>query len=493
MSYQRGTSVIPVLAILITTGIFSMSALAADPNHPPNPPTHADVVSAYQSGVLDLEDLRRTGLAVFTTPFNRHDGLGDGPFDPEETDTRAFGQRPTLQGNGMFLRINGLDAQSCNECHTIVSNRERPPELGIGGVGGLVQTALILPDFMDVSDTDAPPELTFDGTAEFTGRLANPPFLFGGGGVEMLAKEMTADLQALLDQAQNAPAGTEVQLDTHGVNFGSLLSLGGGEVELNVEGIGFEDNTGRAPEDVLVVRPFGRKGENFSMRDFDRGAMQFHFGVQPTEVVGEGQDTDNDGVIDEVTSGELTSLHVFDVTNPPPFMSRLNRDARLGFARFYQAGCASCHIPEIATRSSHLPLAFPEDPTDPSANVYMEINLRKVGFRRVRGGGVKVPLFSDLKRHKMGPDLAETFTGGEIANDEFVTARLWGIADTAPYLHDGRATTLRDAIEAHGGEAQEARDEFLALTEEDQENLLFFLGKLRTPVAPNQELLEERD
>ena len=92
----------------------------------------------------------------------------------------------------------------------------------------------------------------------------------------------------------------------------------------------------------------------------------------------------------------------------------------------------------------------------------------------------------------MGPGLAESFTAGEIANDEFVTARLWGIADTSPYMHDGRATTLREAIEMHGGDASDARDNFVELTEEDQANLLLFLGKLRTPVNPNLELVESR-
>lgn len=480
-----------VTVFMFAGGVLPQPLKAEGPNHPQDPPSHNEIAAGLASGELTLDEVRRSGMLVFTTPFNRYDGMGDGPFDPAETDTRSFGQRPTLQGNGMYLRLNGLDAQSCNECHTIVSNKERPPALGIGGVGGIVQTAMILPDFMDVADTHADPHLAFDGVADFTGRLANPPFLFGGGGVELLAKEMTADLQALLGVAQDSAAGTVVQLDTHGVNFGRLVSLGDGEVELQVEGIGFADNSGHSPEDVLVVRPFGRKGENFSMRDFDRGAMQFHFGIQPTEVFGEGQDPDGDGLSDEITDGEMTALHIFDVTNPPPFMSRLDRDAWKGYHKFYVAGCVDCHIPEMTTRSRKLPLAFPEDPTDPYANVYLEVDLADVGFRRASRAGVRVPLFADLKRHKMGPGLAETFTAGEFANDEFTTARLWGVADTAPYLHDGRATTLREAIEAHGGEAQAARDQFMALSEQDQANLLHFLENLRTPVEPNVELIED--
>lgn len=471
------------------------------PNHPIDPIEHADVVNALNSGHGHLHDIRRIGMEVFTTPFNTLDGMGDGPFDSSETDTLAFGQRPTLQGNGLNLRINGLDAQSCNECHTIVSSTSRPPALGIGGVGGMVQNAIIMPTMIDVADSSDDrtqyepghsPDLAlqFDGVADFNGRFANPPFLFGGGGVELLGKEMTEDLQAILDQAQAAAAGTVFQLDTHGVNFGSIESLGGGSVDMSgVEGVGFEDNSAHSPEDVLVVRPFGRKGENFSMRDFDRGAMQFHFGIQPVEVIGAGIDGDGDGLADEVEVGEMTALHVFDVTNPRPKQKRLNPFERDGRDRFSSVGCGDCHIPMLQTRSKHLPLAFPEDPTDPRANVYAHIDLKQVGFKRGSGGGVKVPLFADLKRHKMGPRLAETFEGGEIANDEFTTARLWGIADTAPYLHDGRATTLREAIDFHGGEAQAARDAFFALTDTEQRQLIAFLMKLRTPSNPNQELV----
>lgn len=387
----------------------------------------------------------------------------------------------------------------------MVSNRTDPPTLGIGGVGSMVQTAIIMPSLIDVSDSaddrmifqpGHEPSLAMegDGTADFNGRFANPPFLFGGGGVEMLAKEMTADLQTLLGVARSSPAGTVVALETHGVSFGSLVSLGGGEVDLSgVEGVGPADRSGVAAEQVLVVRPFGRKGDNFSMRDFDRGAMQFHFGMQPVEVVdpaGTGNvDEDRDGVADEVTVAEMSVLHIFDVTNPVPRIAPLGPGAQLGYQRFLEVGCAECHRPALETVSKRLPLAHPENPTDPWADVYLRIDLTDVGFARNGAGGVVVPLFADLKRHRMGARLAETFERADLHQDEFTTARLWGIADTAPYLHDGRATTLYQAIEFHGGEAQTARDAFLALPEPQQRNLLKFLKRLRVPPHPNRELL----
>jgi hypothetical protein len=491
-----------VCAALVVGGpMWADTSADVGPAHP-DLLTQSEVEQALNSGSVSLDELRALGLSVFSTPFNTYDGHGDGPFDPAETDTAAFGHRPTLQGNGQILRVNGLDAQSCNECHVIVSNRTRPPTLGIGGVGGMVQNAIIMPTVIDVADSfddrvvfqgghDPSLPLVFDGVADFNGRFANPPFLFGGGGVEMLGKEMTADLQDLLDVARNASAGTVTSLDTHGVNFGSITTLdNAGNVQLDVEGIGPEDITGVPAEEVLVVRPFGRKGENFSMRDFDRGAMQFHFGIQPVEVIGAGLDEDGDGVVDEVEIGEMSLLHIFDVTNPRPFRERLGPDGHVGFDIFKQIGCNGCHRPRLITRSKKLPLAHPEDATDPSANVYGEINLKKVGFKGHANGGVKVPLFSDLKRHDMGPRLAETFERGDLPNEDFITARLWGIADTAPYLHDGRATTLYQAIEFHGGEAQTVRDAFLALSNGDQELLLGFLMKLRVPNEPNVDIAE---
>ena len=492
----------PLIAIALGALAAPATGRGADdgPAHP-EIPTLDELLDALAAGELHLDDLRAMGLSVFSTPFNTFDGFGDGPFDPAETDTAAFGHRPTLQGNGLLLRVNGLDAQSCNECHTIVSNRTRPPTLGFGGVGGVVQNAIILPSLIDVADSfddrvvfqpghDPELPLEFDGVADFNGRFANPPFLFGGGGVELLAKEMTADLQKLLADARKAPPGTTTLLTTHGIDFGHVTTLdAAGNVELDVEGIGPEDITGVAPEDVLVVRPFGRKGENFSMRDFDRGAMQFHFGIQPIEVVGAGEDEDGDGVADEVSVAEMSVLHIFDVTNPRPRVRRLGPSAAAGFDIFLSIGCAECHRPVMETRSRSVPLAHPEVATDPWANVYLEVDLVEVGFEPSPEGGVYVPLFADLKRHKMGPRLAETFERGELANDEFTTARLWGVADTAPYLHDGRATTLYQAIEFHGGEAQAARDAFLGLGERRQRKLLRFLKKLRVPGRPNEELV----
>jgi CxxC motif-containing protein (DUF1111 family) len=64
---------------------------------------------------------------------------------------------------------------------------------------------------------------------------------------------------------------------------------------------------------------------------------------------------------------------------------------------------------------------------------------------------------------------------------EWRTAPLWGVADTAPYLHDGRAETLEEAIVWHGGEAESSRDGYSKLSRQDKDRVLAFLFSLRAP------------
>src|SRR5205823_8685881 len=89
-----------------------------------------------------------------------------------------------------------------------------------------------------------------------------------------------------------------------------------------------------------------------------------------------------------------------------------------------------------------------------------------------------VHLFGDLKRHDMGDGLASPSPQGRIPPRMFLTRPLWGLAETAPYLHDGRAPTVHDAIVLHGGEATAARDAYLALDEPARASVRVFLASL---------------
>ena len=60
----------------------------------------------------------------------------------------------------------------------------------------------------------------------------------------------------------------------------------------------------------------------------------------------------------------------------------------------------------------------------------------------------------------------------------WITKELWGVGSTAPYLHDGRATTITEAILEHGGESQQSRKAFQSLSTRQQQRLIAFLENL---------------
>jgi CxxC motif-containing protein (DUF1111 family) len=91
------------------------------------------------------------------------------------------------------------------------------------------------------------------------------------------------------------------------------------------------------------------------------------------------------------------------------------------------------------------------------------------------------------------PELAPLQIDGKmplIGADEWLTAELWGVGNTGPYLHDGRGGSLAEAIALHGedsppavgdaarSEAQEARDAYLALSAEERAAVVTFLKSL---------------
>lgn len=91
----------------------------------------------------------------------------------------------------------------------------------------------------------------------------------------------------------------------------------------------------------------------------------------------------------------------------------------------------------------------------------------------------KAQPYTDLLLHDMGPALADGLEEGSASGSEFRTPPLWGIARTGPpYLHDGRAPTLHDAIVAHGGEAEKAASAYRALPERERNRLIRFLESL---------------
>ena len=99
-------------------------------------------------------------------------------------------------------------------------------------------------------------------------------------------------------------------------------------------------------------------------------------------------------------------------------------------------------------------------------------------LKRPSGGPFVVRnIFTDFKRHDLGPSFHEREYDGTVRT-KFLTTALWGVASTAPYGHDGRSVSLTEVILRHGGEAQAARDRFAGLEPSEMRKLLDFLGTL---------------
>ncbi|MEZ4385931.1 MAG: di-heme oxidoredictase family protein, partial [Nannocystaceae bacterium] len=150
---------------------------------------------------------------------------------------------------------------------------------------------------------------------------------------------------------------------------------------------------------------------------------------------------------DDVPDPELASEDLFDLVSwamllAAPEPSAPTPASERGEALFREVRCDACHVPTLA------------------------------------GPRGLVPVYSDLLLHNMGEELADGLEMGVSKGDEFRTTPLWGITAVGPYLHDGRADTLDDAIRMHGGEATMIRDAYVALGDPERGDLLAFLESL---------------
>lgn len=407
------------------------------------------------AGQYTVDDLFAFGDSVFGHEFRDLDGYGDSPV------VRP-GLRVHLGARG------GRDNFSCLGCHSVG---------GPDGAGAATQNAYLFGD----------------GTDLYTTVERNAPMLLGLGMVQELALELSQDLNRqrvdALARAQEQGREVAVDLVSRDIGFGRLRAFPDGTFDTSkVEGV----------DDDLVVKPFGWKGVFPDLRRAIEDAARVHFGIQtsviaerhrdaPTpELLGPGSDwwdPDADGKQRELEEGSLTAAAVYLATLevptilPPSSLALRDRWAE-GDALFDAIGCNSCHVRALSMLNT-VWLEYP-DTTDAQP---FEVELFHAGEEPK--GSPQVKLFSDLKRHDMGPELAERHTDTNhphISASTWLTRPLWGLAETAPYLHDGRAATIPEAIHAHGGEAEESRDAFEALSPEEQGSLhVFLLSLTRTP------------
>ena len=191
-------------------------------------------------------------------------------------------------------------------------------------------------------------------------------------------------------------------------------------VEANSE---FHDHQ---PGDVGLIGRFGLKARIVTIDEFVADAAQGDMGI--TSTLRPDELPNPDGLDDDERDG--VDIDVDTVNQIADYVRLLELPARTlpegGAEVFAQVGCADCHVPSLRTRADY-PIPALAD--------------------------IDAPLYTDVLLHDMGEELADGMTDGEALSTEWRTAPLVDLARLGDYLHDGRATSIAEAIEAHGGEA----------------------------------------
>jgi hypothetical protein len=158
----------------------------------------------------------------------------------------------------------------------------------------------------------------------------------------------------------------------------------------------------------------------------------------------------------DLTTEECDALVAYVRNLPSPAVvepsgPRESADVGTGRKIFTGIGCAECHTPSLGS---------------------------------VQG------IYSDLLLHDMGEPLSDpgTYYGsaaspGAASGTEWRTPPLWGVRDSRPYLHDGRAHSLEDAVSWHGGQGLYSARRFFMLSAREKSQVQAFLNTLAAPTA----------
>jgi len=142
--------------------------------------------------------------------------------------------------------------------------------------------------------------------------------MFGSGFIEMLARQMTRELQAIRD---TIASGGSAPLVAKGISFGVLSRRADGAWNtLRVEGIPAVSlvSAGASQPPSLVIRPFHQAGKVVSLREFSNNAFNHHHGIQSTERFGRNTDPDGDGFVNEITRADIAAATIFQATMAVP-------------------------------------------------------------------------------------------------------------------------------------------------------------------------------
>ena len=465
-----------------------------------------------------ISDLLKHGKLIFNANWTDQDG-GGRPLS-KGTGKQLTDPSQPLVGKRGFNRISAPDANSCTGCHNM--------PYGISGGGGdFVTNVFVLGHRFDFATFDQADTMPTRGSVDENGQAISlqsvgnfraSTGLFGAGFIEMLARQMTEELQEIRDRIK---LGETVDLAAKGISFGKLTRREDASWDTSkVEGLSRLSLASPTPLDkpTLVIRPWHQAGNVVSIREFSNNAFNHHHGIQPTERFGRDNDLDGDGIANEMTEADVTAVSLYQaaIQVPGRVIPRAPEIEDAVFAGekvFNDIGCGRCHTPALPLDRQGWLYTEP-NPYNPATNlrpgqgpaVTMDLTSNELPLPRLSPllpdrDIVIVPAYTDLKLHDITePDEADEaealdmnwfvwspkFSGG---NRRFLTKRLWGCANEPPFFHHGLFTTLRQSILAHHGEALAERRAFQKISEYEQDSLIEFLKTLQVLPPGTQHLI----
>jgi len=421
---KRWCAVAFPLVAMVTMGCYTINGGPSVPSSP-HGPVAADISASLGEPLptASAEQLQvfKQGLEVAERRFALSDGLGPA-FNT--TFCIACHRRPAI-GGGSGLYRNFFMAG------TRLPDGSFIPAESAGDAGGVVR--------MYYYGTDEPARPSFPDTINVVTQRNPIPFY----GVGLLAELSESEILSRADPDDE---------DGDGIS-------------------------GRPNWDRGFVGRFGRKAQTVSIEAFLRGPLFNHLGITTDplseEMKGELPVDSRSRLVSAYWSA-VRGLRIFAQAAAPdeplldsdgvpdPEMSAEDLFALVSFAMLLAA-------PELET---------PSEQSVRGANVFDKIGCGSCHTPRIEGPRGPLHVYSDLLLHDMGEELADGIEQGDATGSEFRTQPLWGISAVGPYLHDGRAETIRQAVLLHGGEGQASRDKAEELSEEDFEDLIEFMLSL---------------
>ena len=382
-------------------------------------------------------DVRQVGMNLFVHEWQPHD--------------------PMAHGDGLGPVFN---AKSCVACHF---------QGGVGGGGGTKENVLAY----EAQPTPKHPDVQSGLIHKFA--------------VEPRYSERTQVLQALFP---TVPKGVEIRgvcfterrdfnpVHTQGLN--SIALFGAGWIDrlseksithhrmrrsLAVIGNELSGDFRSIPPGRPRILPdgrigkFGWKAQFATLEEFVASACANEIGLgtsrmEQAKPLALACQSSSSSAVADLDRTQFRSLVAFVTTLPRPREvspndPRERSRVELGKATFEKVGCAACHTPDLGGVSG----------------VYSDFLLHRI--------------VDNLKNYGETPDVP--LPANHPLPEEWKTAPLWGVADSAPYFHDGSSPTLESAILRHQGDANSVVEDYRRLPGDERAAVILFLNSLKAP------------